>query len=225
MEFRSRVSACARCLRTPRNNYSHERVRAAVAINSSSFWLILMQPESCERASTATNVAHGYDRSFCGYGCCCPPRWCIRANNNFVFFFFLFSSFRWFFVLSFCYGKSLLRPSFLMESRCSHTPICFSLQRDCIRKWKSSRYRDRTRRTKIENSINFITRLETLSSRLLLKLAFFFFSYQALDFLYLLLERLWTSYPSIKIFTISCSLSSCTRYLCARVCNFSWERE
>lgn len=44
--------ACARCLRTPRNNYSHERVRAAVAINSSPFWLILMQPESCERAST-----------------------------------------------------------------------------------------------------------------------------------------------------------------------------
>lgn len=46
------MSACARCLRTPRNNYSHERVRAAVAINSSPFWLILMQPESCERAST-----------------------------------------------------------------------------------------------------------------------------------------------------------------------------
>lgn len=46
------MSACACCLRTPRNNYSHERVRAAVAINSSPFWLILMQPESCERAST-----------------------------------------------------------------------------------------------------------------------------------------------------------------------------
>lgn len=126
--------ACARCLRTPRNNYSHERVRAAVAINSSPFWLILMQPESCERASTgmidrsvATVVVPHLDDVL---------ERTITFFSFFPFLFFVLFCFflLLFFVLSFCYGKSLLRSPFLMEPRCSRAPICFSLQRDCIRK-------------------------------------------------------------------------------------------
>lgn len=90
------MSACACCLRTPRNNYSHERVRAAVAINSSPFWLILMQPESCERASTGM-----IDRSVATVVVAHLDDVLERTITLFSLFLFSFAFFSFFFYFSF----------------------------------------------------------------------------------------------------------------------------